>query len=282
MEKIETYKIAAILTCYNRREKTLSCLDSLSNISLPKGYDLDIFLVDDGSTDGTGEAVREQYSSVNVIQGDGNLFWSKGMNVAWKTARNTFDYDFYLWLNDDVVLFDKLIETLLRDYLKLANKNSIIVGPCMSSKGSITYSGYTNLFKKVKIIPNGVTQECNHFNGNIVFIPKTVFNEVGFIDPVFHHSQGDFDYGLRAKKLGISSFVSSEYLGICEANSELPIWCNPKYPITKRLKLFNTPLGGRPKLTYIFQRRHMGFVYALFHYFTIHIRVIFPQLWRQV
>ena len=42
-------KIAAILTCHNRKEKTLACLHSLFSIIST----IDVFLVDDGSTDGT-------------------------------------------------------------------------------------------------------------------------------------------------------------------------------------------------------------------------------------
>lgn len=78
--------IAVLLTCHNRREKTLSCLQSLFGATMPEGYKTEVFLVDDGSTDGTGEAVEKCFPQVTVIQGDGNLYWNKGMNLAWKNA----------------------------------------------------------------------------------------------------------------------------------------------------------------------------------------------------
>jgi GT2 family glycosyltransferase len=276
-----TCKIAVLLTCHDRREKTLSCLHSLFGVTLPAEYKTDVFLVDDGSTDGTGEAVKNHFPQVTVIQGDGNLYWNKGMNLAWKNAVETFDYDFYLWLNDDVILKKESFEILMNDFRKAGTHNVIIAGVCQSYKGVVTYSGYNSLTKKIELTPNGDIQQCEYFNGNVVLVPSLVFKRVGFLDPVFHHGQGDFDYGLKAKKSGIRSFVSSGFVGVCERNKELPRWCNPRYPLPERLKSFNSPLGGRPGSTFVFQRRYIGFVPALFHYFTIHLRLVFPGLWAK-
>jgi GT2 family glycosyltransferase len=274
-------KIAVLLTCHNRREKTLSCLHSLFGATLPAGYKTEVFLVDDGSTDGTGEAVKKSFPQVIVIRGDGNLYWNKGMNLAWRIAVETSDYDFYLWLNDDVILKKESIEIFLKDFRTAGTNNAIIAGACQSGNGMVTYSGYNSLTKKIKVTPNSDIQQCEYFNGNAVLVPSFVFKQVGFLDSLFHHGQGDFDYGLKAKKAGIQSFVSSGFVGVCERNIELPRWCNPRYPLPERLKSFNSPLGGRPGSTFIFQKRYIGFIPALFHYFTIHLRLVFPGLWAK-
>ncbi|WP_172594390.1 glycosyltransferase family 2 protein [Mariniphaga sediminis] len=274
-----THKIAVLLTCFNRREKTLSCLNSLFGASMPEPYVAEVFLVDDGSTDGTGKAVKEQYPQVNIISGNGDLFWNRGMNLAWKTAAERKDFDFYLWLNDDVVLHEDSIEMLMQDFQKTGTQKAIVVGACCSQTGEATYSGYVSLRKKRMVKPTGEVQLCDYFNGNVVLIPTPVFEKVGFMDPVFHHGQGDFDYGLRAQKVGINSWVSSGFVGVCERHSELPRWCNPAYSLLARWKSFKSPLGGRPKSTFIFQRKYMGLPLAMFHYFTIHLRLIFPKIW---
>jgi GT2 family glycosyltransferase len=223
--------------------------------------------------------VKKNFPQVAVIQGNGNLYWNRGMNLAWQTAVQTSDYDYFLWLNDDVVLNYNSIDLLLNDFKKSGSNNSIIAGVCQSAEGFVTYTGYNSLTKKIKLVPNGEIRQCEYFNGNVVLIPNPVFKKVGFLDPKFHHAQGDFDYGLRAAKLGISSFISSGIAGICERNSELPVWCNPQYSLSKRLKSFRSPLGGRPKTTFLFQKKYMGLALALFHYFTIHLRLIFPKIW---
>lgn len=273
------YETAVLLTCYNRCEKTLKCLHSLFDISLPVNFKIEVFLTDDGSTDGTGEAIKSQYPMVNIIQGNGNLFWNRGMNLAWKAAVKMSNYDFYLWLNDDVILNKDSIKNLMKDRFELDTDNFIIVGACCSANNTVSYSGYNSLKKKMKICPNGEIQECNYFNGNVVLIPSSVFDRIGFLNPVFQHGLGDFDYGLRAKEIGVKSFLSSSYVGTCELNDKLPIWCNPNFSFSDRLKNFNSPLGGRPFLNFLFERRHRGYIAAIFHYFTIYLRLIFPIIW---
>ena len=60
----------------------------------------DIFLVDGGSTDGTPDAVREQFPSVHCYVENG-LYWAGGMRWAWREAVSYNDgYDFL-----DKVLF---------------------------------------------------------------------------------------------------------------------------------------------------------------------------------
>ncbi len=71
-------KIAALLTCFNRKQKTLVCLEALFNQVLPADVDISAYLVDDASTDGTSDVVRQTYPQVKIFSGDGNLFWNGG------------------------------------------------------------------------------------------------------------------------------------------------------------------------------------------------------------
>lgn len=86
-------RIAVLMTCYNRVETTLRCLRLLFE---QKGdFDVSVFLVDDGSSDKTGERVKANFPQVNAIKGTGALYWCKGMNLAWRTAGNDFGMLFY-------------------------------------------------------------------------------------------------------------------------------------------------------------------------------------------
>jgi len=51
-------EIAVLITVFNRKEKTLSCLKSLFNQKLDKKITLKVFLTDDNSSDGTADAVK--------------------------------------------------------------------------------------------------------------------------------------------------------------------------------------------------------------------------------
>ncbi len=277
----EFYNIAVLITCHNRKVKTLQCLKSLFNNEIPHNYKIEVFLVDDGSTDGSGTEIKKIFPQVNIIVGDGNLFWNRGMNLAWKTAVDIRDFNFFLWLNDDIELHQNSLNILLNDYLSVGSDDSIIVGACSSITGDVTYSGYIGLTKKLIIKPNGTIQKCEYFNGNIVLIPHSVFNKIGYLDSNFHHGQGDFDYGLRAKKKEINSWVSSKYIGICERHIEFPKWCNPDLSFKKRWESFRSPLGGRPSSTFFFQRKYIGLCTAIFHYLTLHLRLVIPKIWNK-
>jgi GT2 family glycosyltransferase len=79
-------RIAVLMTCHNRREKTLGCLRALFVNDLPHDTSLHVILVDGGSTDNTAEFVRTEFPQVDILLGDGNLFWNRGMQRAFARA----------------------------------------------------------------------------------------------------------------------------------------------------------------------------------------------------
>jgi GT2 family glycosyltransferase len=238
-----------------------------------------VFLVDDGSNDGTSRAVMSQFPAVKIIQGTGDLFWNRGMHLAWKTASDHKDFDYYLWLNDDTILFENALETALGDSLQKKDQ-AIICGTTQSSDlKKNTYGGRT---KKDRLLaPQKPLLECETINGNFVLIPKLVYRQVGLIDPIFWHAIGDHDYGFRAMKMGIKSYVASKPIGICDLNDSLPQWCLPENNIRKRFKSLYSPLGNsHPYYYFIFDNRHFGLRSAVTHFFSIHLRALCPRLWK--
>ena len=134
-------KIAILITVHNRKEKTLTCIKNILQQEIPPNFTLQIYLTDDGCTDGTFEAVKKNFPHVTIIKGDGNLFWNRGMNLAWKEAAKS-EHDFYLWLNDDTMLKKNAINTLIK-CAEQTNFQSIIVGSTYASESIplLTYGG---------------------------------------------------------------------------------------------------------------------------------------------
>lgn len=88
-------RVAAVMAAYNRTELTLACLRSLGAQQVP-GVALDVFVLDDASSDGTSEAVAEQFPEVTVLHGDGELYWNGGMRRAFAAAIAMGDLDYGL------------------------------------------------------------------------------------------------------------------------------------------------------------------------------------------
>ena len=109
------------------------------------------------------------------------------------------DYDYYVWLNDDSILFKDAFSVIYND-IKIKS-SSIIVGSFISSNQNLNELTYGGRDKKLSLlIPSGKPQECLFINGNFVFIPREIFKKVGFLSKMFTHNYGDTDYGLRAIK----------------------------------------------------------------------------------
>jgi len=271
--------IAILLACHNRKDKTIDCLNILYENKVPLGFSFDVFIVDDGSTDGTTEAINKNFSEITIIKGNGNLFWNQGMRLAWSTAAQTKEFDFYLWLNDDTMLNKSALETLVLTSNQM-NDKAIIVGAthALNNTQEVTYGGRS--LKSGLLTPQSTAIPCDYFNGNIVWIPKEIYKTVGINDAAFHHALGDFDYGLRASKLGVKSYIAPGFLGECDVHESLPAWCNPKKNLNQRWKAFRSPLGNNPEEFFVFEKRHKGIMKAVKHYFTNHLRVFIPSLWK--
>lgn len=270
---------AILLTVHNRKEKTLRCLDTLFSQKIPQSYKFDVFLTDDGCTDGTPDIIIDKYPEVHIIKGDGNLFWNRGMYKAWEAAATEQDYDYYLWLNDDTTLLSGTLSALLNEAEECLG--SVIVGPTHSSSDlkKLSYSGH---FSGRLIYPNGYLQPCETFHGNIVLIPRTIFHLLGNLDWTYRHAIGDFDYGWMVTRSGNHSYVSREFRGICDNNPRPPLWVLPDVPFKRRWKNFHSPLGyGQPGPMFHFNLKNFGLTHAVRVWVTNHIRVFFPWLKKQ-
>jgi GT2 family glycosyltransferase len=266
--QINHQQIAILMTCHNRRDFTLSCLEALNE----QKVNFKVYLVDDGSNDGTSEAVSSKYPEIKLIPGDGNLFWVGGMRLAFAEAIKD-NCDYYLWLNDDTLLKPKAIENLLEisDRLEAkGDRDSIIVGSTQDPvTGKPTYGGavrskiwYSNKFEFLE--PSNSLQQCDTMYGNCVLIPRSVVDKVGNLDPIFIHTMGDLDYGLRAKKLGCSIWAAPEFVGTCSKNSVKNSWVDIKLPLHKRLQKAFQIKGFPWKPWYTFAKRHSGMFWFVY------------------
>jgi GT2 family glycosyltransferase len=265
-------RIAVLLTCHNRYAKTIACLEALFLNHLPEGYSLEVFLVDDGSKDGTNEAVKWQFPAVHLIEGDGNLYWNGGMRVAFAAAmRQGFDY--YLWLNDDTTLYKNTLCTLLETTQALTHKQgraTIIVGATQDQQGcASTYGGLirTSCWRPLKFIlvpTSDVPVTCDTMNGNCVLIPSIIANTLGNLDDAFVHTMGDIDYGLRACKAGFSIMVMPGFAGSCRRNSTNNTRSNARVSCFERCKNITDHKELPPRAWYVLTRRHAGLLWPIF------------------
>ena len=275
-------KLAILMTCYNRRAKTLACLEALYQQKLPSETEMSVFLVDDGSTDETGKEVRTEYPNVHVLQGTGHLYWNGGMRLAFSEAVK-YDYDYYLWLNDDTLLYPHAIATLINVSQSLTEqgyKRAVVVGSTQDEEtGALSYGGVVRAswwhpLKFREIEPGEEARPCLTMTGNCVLKPRDVAQTVGNLDPAFTHSTGDIDYGLRVRQQGGSVWIAPGYLGTCTYNPlRHQAWDEPNLTLAERWKKINQPRGLPIQEWKIFSRRHAGVLW-MFYWLLPYIRLV--------
>jgi GT2 family glycosyltransferase len=265
-------RLAVLMTCHNRKTKTLACLRQVLRSSLPSRSSLDVFLVDDGSTDGTELEVVRCYPQVTIFKGDGNLYWNGGMRVAFAAAMLS-NFDYYLWLNDDTMLYPGAIQSLIATSVSLEAKQSkgvIVVGSTQDAdSGQHTYGGVERSGKLrplgFRLVPPGEAPvECETMNGNCVLIPNEIAHLLGNLEPMFVHTMGDLDYGLRARRAGFAIWVMPGFAGACSLNSPVGSYRDASLPIRARLRKIMGPKGLPLHSWHVFTRRHAGLFWPLY------------------
>jgi GT2 family glycosyltransferase len=265
-------KVIAVLTCFNRKALTLSCLDTLAASAARAEVELEVILVDDASTDGTATAVRTRFPWVEIIEGTGALFWNRGMREGFARALQRPAH-YYLWVNDDTQLLPDALSRLLRQSAKLNQSQGrpvIVVGAIADrASGSITYGGYVarsrlRPFTYRRVWGETESVHCDVMNGNCVLIPHEVAQRVGNLDPIFEHAMGDTDYGLRAKKVGYRLFVAPGIVGYCSRNPLGGTYLDTSLPLGARWKLMRSRKGLPVRSWFHFTKRHGGFLWPLY------------------
>ena len=189
----------------------------------------EIFLTDDGCTDGTAEAARAMFlneKEIHILQGDGNLYWAGGMRFCWKEAMKCHsEWDYYLLINDDTVMMPNLFEEIFSAQAysqKQFGQEGIVSGiTCATDNPTkLTYGGdvWVNRFLGTtrRLQPNGEPQVCDFTNANILLVPSKVVDRVGIFYYAYQHGKADYDYSHTARKAGFPVILTSNYCGYCD------------------------------------------------------------------
>ncbi len=250
-------KIAVIVTCFNRKEKTLKSLLCLAQAL--RGYDIqyDIHLTDDGCTDGTVDGVLSFFPNAFIYKG-GNLFWAGGTRLAWAGAISKGGYDYYLLLNDDTYVNNLLIPDLL-ECDKISEGNAIIRGNICDPDQ--THSSYPLFriknwfsYRLESVIATGKPELVDLCGANIFWVPSRIVSSIGVFPNIYVHGIADFDYCLRAKNGGFKILGTSHNCGTCVLDhSPLSSSVLKKMTLADRWRYINSPKGHELKQQLYYQ-----------------------------
>jgi GT2 family glycosyltransferase len=197
-------RLFVVIPVHNRIALTRACLEALS-IQTANGFE--IIVVDDGSTDGTSHMIRQEFPAVELLTGDGTLWWSGATNlgISESLARGATHI---LTLNDDTEpppdfmehLFDSA--ALLPDALVGAYAIDALTGrPVYSGErirwATASFRGLLHKETASRLV------ETTHAPGRGLLIPSAVIRRIGLFDAAhFPQLAADYDFTHRAKRAG--------------------------------------------------------------------------------
>jgi GT2 family glycosyltransferase len=204
-------EIAVVMLTMNQKEKTLRCLESFREVKEPQYR---IVLWDNGSADGTAEAVRGTYPEVSFYRSPSNLGVAGGRNAGAEQAIRDVDPAYLLFIDNDTVVtpdFLRALEEPFRNDPGLGQTSSKI--RFLEEPDRLNAAGGTRinfLLGTTKATGSGEIDRGQYdepgeciANGGCTLVRRDVFEQVGGFDPGFDpYGPEDLDFSLRVRKAG--------------------------------------------------------------------------------
>lgn len=222
-------RVVAVAPVHNRRETTLRWLHALASLERA-GVDLAAVIVDDGSTDGTADAIRSEFPDVEIVSGDGNLWYTAGTNrgIAAALAR---DPDYVLAMNDDTVpdrgFLASMVRTAERNPRSVVGALLFLAGEGqrvfqVGARWSVGQGGWRHwLQQSVETVPPEPF-DVEIIVGNCVLFPADSLRECGLMDERRLPHHGDAELTPRMKRAGWRLLIDPDARVTCEPGRRYP------------------------------------------------------------
>jgi len=210
--------ISVCIVTYKARDLLRDCLQSLVENT---GVKYEIIVVDNGSRDGVGEMLRQEFPQVHFIQNESNGGYTRPMNQALCQSVGRY----LLQLNPDTLVkpqaFDQMVE-YMDSHLevgicgpKVLNRDGTLQAPCRrgESRPWAVFSYFTGLAALfphseffgqylMSYMDEDQTHPVAGVAGSCMLLRRAVVDQIGYLDERFFAYQEDADYCFRARQAG--------------------------------------------------------------------------------
>jgi GT2 family glycosyltransferase len=218
----QTTQIVVIILTFNQREKTLECLSSLLAQREPP---FQTMVWDNGSRDGTVEALQASYPGILIEHRPINLGVAEGRNAAADVAIKQLGATHLLFLDNDILVEPSFVQALFKPF-----GEDLQVGQTQAKlrfrhdRQRINDGGGAQInfvFWRIKPVGYGevdhgqydTPRECISCGGAML-VRADVFQRLNGFDPQFGpFGPEDLDFSLRLKKAGYRALYIPQAVG---------------------------------------------------------------------
>ena len=208
--------MSIVIVCWNNLDYLDPCLESLYESNLESSFD--IVVVDNGSTDGSQEMLREKYPEVKIIQNEGNVGLGKASNQGIEATNG----EFVLLFNNDTIVNKYALDSMVE--LMRKNPDAGAVGiKLLNEDGSFQsgYGGFSNLWEEFLIAiqlgerlwpgyplqgDSNVIQQVGWMSSACLLVRRETLNQIGLLDESYFIYGDETDLQYRMKKAGWQAY----------------------------------------------------------------------------
>ena len=275
-------KLSVVIVNYNVKYFLEQCL--LSVIKASSHIETEILVVDNNSSDGSVEYIRQRFPSVQVIANKDNPGFSKANNQAIRMASG----EFVLILNPDTLVAEDTFDICI-DFMNIHTDAGALGVKMVDGKGNFLPESkrglptpevaFYKMFGLAQLFPNSQrfgkyhlsylskdeTNPVDILSGAFMFFRKKVLDEIGYFDETFFMYGEDIDLSYRVLKAGYRNYYLADTTII-----------HYKGESTKKGSLNYVRVFYQAMI--IFARKHFAASRAGFFSFLINLAVIFRAL----
>ena len=198
---------------YNGRDLTFQCLNSLQQLHYGNHT---ILLVDNGSSDGSVEAISSAFPAVQVVALPENLGYARGNNTGLEIALE-HDPDWVMFLNNDTEVDPDLLAAFMEAAERVPEGG--ILGPKIYYGGEeqlLWYAGGEICLPLGRTRHRGIREHdhgqydepdrTDFISGCCLLIRGELVRQLGGFDPAYPMYNEDADLCYRARQLGVDSY----------------------------------------------------------------------------
>lgn len=193
--------IYVLAPVHNRRaitERFVRCLAAQTD----QGFHL--VLVDDGSKDGTADAVSSIIPSATILRGTGHWWWAGSLEQArrWLLQQPSGPDDLVLIANDDTSFAADFLAAA-RAAMARAPRSLLLARPIRAENGEPGALGATVNWRKLQFKPALAPEDVDVFPTRGLFLRRDDFIDLGgFHTVLLPHYLSDYEFTLRAARRG--------------------------------------------------------------------------------
>ena len=242
-------KIYVLIPVHNRKDLTVQSVKDL--LAQDTNHDIEIVIIDDGSTDGTSEVLKEIQTSVEnglrtitILRGNGAWWWSRCIEEAIRFIKPRLENeDRILFLNDDVRIDSNYCSSLITvidrhsDCIVMSQLVDISDGSYIDSSVSVSSNTL-----EIKSQPGDLSATISFSDvapGRGTLYPADIFIDGLNVDSRrLPHYLSDYEFSIRAKRTGLKIVCSHNSLVYTNQD-----WGNSRQPssFVKRFTAIESP-----------------------------------------